>query len=101
MLLVSSFTMVAEIAVMLICKVIAGNMLGESALAAVTTTTPLFTFVLFVAACIANGTTLCFATAVGEMKPDKAAEHFGQGCLLAGASGIVLFLVFALFRNTL
>jgi len=93
--------MVAEIAVMLVCKVIAGNMLGESALAAVTTTTPLFTFVLFVGSCIANGTTLCFATAVGKMKPDKAAEHFGQGCLLAAASGIVLFLIFSLFRDVL
>ena len=101
MLMVSSFSMAAEIAVMLICKVIAGNMLGESALAAVTTMTPLFTFVLFVGACIATGTVLCFATAVGEMKPDRASEHFGQGCIMAFASGVVLFLVCLLFRDTL
>ncbi len=101
MLLVSSFSMMAEIAVMLICKVVAGNLLGESALAAVTTMTPLFTFVLFVGACIANGTTLCFATAVGEMKQDRASEHFGQGCLLSILSGVILFLTFVFFRDIL
>lgn len=101
MLFVSSFSMVAEILVMLICKIVASNLIGETALAAVTMVTPLFSFVLFVGACIACGTTICYTTAVGELKPEEAAKHFGQGVLLALFSGVVLFGFFALARDAI
>lgn len=77
---------------------IAGNMIGEDALAAAGLVAPLLTVTTFIASVINSGTLLNYSYCIGRFEERRAHEYFSQGVLLAlsmGALSVVLMYVCA------
>ena len=98
-LLVASFSMVIEFLMGLADSVIAGNLLGETALAGLNLLQPPMNFVSFVACLLGTGTAICFSLETGRFNRDRAAEMFSQGFWSAVLLGGVGVLAFALGRD--
>lgn len=95
-LLVASFSMLIEFLMGLADSVIAGNILGETALAGLNLLQPPMNFVSFVACLIGTGTAICFSTEIGRFDRARAAEMFSQGmwsAVLVGVIGLVSFFL--------
>lgn len=98
-LLVASFSMVIEFLMGLADSVIAGNLLGETALAGLNLLQPPMNFVSFVACLLGTGTAICFSLETGRFNRDRAAEMFSQGFWSAVLLGGVGVLAFAFGRD--
>ena len=95
-LLVASFSMVIEFLMGFADSVIAGNLLGETALSGLNLLQSPMNFVSFVACLLGTGTAICFSTEIGRFDRDRAAALFSQGvfgAVLFGVVGIVSFIV--------
>ncbi len=95
-LLVASFSMAIEFLMGFADSVIAGNLLGETALAGLNLLQPPMNFVSFVACLLGTGTAICFSTEIGRFDRARATEMFSQGlwsALLVGGLGILTFVV--------
>ncbi len=91
-LLVASISMVIEFLMGLADSVIAGHMLGETALAGLNLLQPPMNMVSFVACLLGTGTAICFSLETGRFDRVRAAEMFSQGfwsMLLLGGIGVV------------
>ncbi len=91
MLMTATFAMAIEYLKLLTANIIAGNMLGEQAIAGINLVTPLFSVIAFVAATISVGTAICFSYEMGRFDKGKASGFFGQGIILAVGAGIAVF----------
>ena len=68
-------------------SIVAGNMFGEEALAAIGLVTPFMAFSTFVSSIINSGTTMNFSYQVGRFDKRRALEFFSQGVYMALISG--------------
>ena len=98
-LLVSTFSLIVEYIVLLSHSIIVGRMLGTQALAALGIVTPLFSFIVFVACLISNGTVVLSNFAIGRQDRDEANRFFSQGIILSAGVGLTLTLCLLLFRQ--
>lgn len=98
-LVVSTFAMLGEYLVLLSDNLIAGNILGESALSAITLVTPFFSFAVFLAFLIAMGTDIIISKCVGEMDRQQANNFFSQAVILCVGLGIVLTVIYFFAGN--
>ncbi len=92
----ASFSMAIEFLMGFADSVIAGNLLGETALAGLNLLQPPMNFVSFVACLRGTGTAICFSTEIGRFDRARATEMFSQGlwsALLVGGLGILTFVV--------
>lgn len=93
LLLVASVSMGIEYLMLLSDTIIIGNIFGEEAIAASNLVTPLFSVAVFISTMISSGTSMLYSYEIGRFEKDRADCLFGQGILLAGISGIALFLL--------
>ena len=98
-LLVASFSMAIEFLMGFADSVIAGNLLGETALAGLNLLQPPMNLVSFVACLIGTGTAICFSLETGRFDLERATEMFSQGFWGAALFGCVGMLVAALGRD--
>ena len=69
---------------------IAGNILGEKALAAMNLFWPCIEFQFFLCMAVASGTAILYSRAVGDFDARRAENVFSNGLLLAGLVGLTL-----------
>src|SRR5574344_470060 len=79
-------------------SIIAGNMLGNKALAGVTLCQPFFSFFLFVQVLILTGTAVLYSESVGREDRVAANKFFGQGVILSFVLGGFITLVSLIFK---
>ena len=92
----STVVIVAEYILVLSDSVIAGRILGETALGAVNLLMPLFSCVSFFTWLLAVGTAIVCSDAIGRLQHDRAARLAGQGMVAAVGLGVLLAAVIAL-----
>ena len=78
---------------------IAGNILGENALAARNLYWPCVDFQFFLCMAVASGTAILYSRAVGAFDTRRAANVFSNGLLLAGLTGLFLGTLLWLLRE--
>ena len=88
-----------EYLVLLSDSISIGNIFGEAAIAASNLVSPIFSVAVFVSSLISIGTSVLYAYEIGKFQKDRADRLFGQGVILALASGITLFLPAFLGKN--
>jgi Na+-driven multidrug efflux pump len=98
-LLVATFSMLIEFLMGFADSVIAGNLLGETALAGLNLLQSPMNFVSFVACLLGTGTAICFSTEIGRFDRDRAAELFSQGMFGAALFGVIGMLAFIIGRD--
>ena len=94
-LLVASFSMTIEFLMGFADNVIAGNLLGEAALAGLNLLQPPMNAVSFVACLLGTGTAICFSLETGRFARARAAEMFSQGfwsAMLIGGLGMLALM---------
>lgn len=99
LLLTASVSMGMEYLMLLSDSIIIGNIFGEAAIAASNLVSPIFSVSVFVSSLISIGTSMLYAYEMGKFQKDRANQLFGQGVILALASGIALFLPAYLGKN--
>ncbi|MBR5381132.1 MAG: hypothetical protein IK136_00775 [Oscillospiraceae bacterium] len=82
-------------------SIVAGNALGEEALAAIGLIAPFFTFSVFVSVIVSSGTAKQYSYYVGSFDKRRALEFFSQGAVLAIAAGAVYAGALLLFREAI
>ncbi len=90
LILANTLAMLAEFLMLFSDSVIAGNMMGEDALSAITLVTPFFSFLVFTGFLISTGTSIVISCEVGEGSRENANRYFGQGLLLSAGLSVVL-----------
>ena len=78
---------------------IAGNLLGETALSAMNLFWPCVDFQFFVCMAIASGTAILYSRAAGAFDADRASKIFSNGLVLAVLTGAGLGLGYWLLRG--
>ena len=95
LLVVASLAMLIEYLMGLADSVIAGNLLGETALAGLNLLQPPMNIVTFVSCLIGTGTAICFSLETGRLNRPRATAFFSQGfwsALLLGGLVMALFV---------
>lgn len=92
----ATFVMAGEFLMGLADLVVAGHLLGESALGALNLLQPVFNIISFLALLIGTGTSVLFATAIGGFREHRAHELFTQGLWSVFGLGALLALALAL-----
>ena len=82
-------------------NIIAGNMLGEDALAAIGLVSPVMSVLSFLAVMASVGTSLCYVRAVGSFERKRAHGFFSQGIMLALLFGALLCVASFPAKNVL
>jgi Na+-driven multidrug efflux pump len=95
LLFTSSVAMAIAFIMLLSDTVIAGQFIGENAIAGVNLVLPVFSMAAFVSALFSVGTSASYSYEMGKFQKDRADEFFGQGILLAVSGGVILFLLTA------
>ena len=90
----NTVAMLAEFLTVLADNVIAGNMLGEVALSAITLITPFFSFLVFTAFLVAIGTSIVVSSEVGAGSRENADRYFSQGLILTTGLSVVMTAAF-------
>lgn len=99
LLFVATCGMGAEFLLALADTVIAGNIVGETALAGINLLQPVFNLVQFTAALIGTGTAIRFSLEIGRLDSRRASEMFSQGFWSVLMFGAAFFVVFVLGRE--
>ena len=79
--------------------IVAANVVGMDALAAVGLVAPFFSIATFVTAVINSGTVTNYSERIGHFDPNGAHGIFGQGVIMAVSSGILLTVILLLIKN--
>ena len=99
MLLASLLMMFAENLSDIINYILAAQILGNNAMAAVNLVTPLLYFVCFLSALIATGTSYLYSFEIGAFRQEKANKLVGQGAILAVTLSILFAMIFFFGRE--
>ena len=78
-------------------NIVAGQFVGEDAVAAMTLVAPIMTLVFFLSYMVADGLAMMFSYAKGKNDREKANELFGMGVICSVAVSVVLTIVFVAF----
>ncbi len=82
-------------------SLIAGNVVGEDALAAIGLLAPFFSIATLFAAVINSGTVLNYTRQIGLFRKERAHAFFSQGVYLALAVGTLFLMVMVLFKESI
>lgn len=95
MLFTASVSVCAEFVNVFIDKVVAAQFLGDTALAAISFFTPLFSFIFFMSAVVMVGSLVCYSIELGRMNKEKADRFFGQSLILSFIVGVFMVVLFS------
>ncbi len=99
LLFAATLSMLSEFLMGLSDSIVAGNMLGESALAAINVLQTPMNAISFFAWLIGTGTAICFSLEVGRFDKKRASEMFSQGAYSAVGVGLLLLGFMMFGRN--
>lgn len=99
LLIPAMMSMMGEYVLLLSDNMIAGKMIGDRALAAITICQPYFTVVVFVNSLMLLGTAILSSRAVGEENRHRANQLFSQGIILSIIVGVLFTLVSVIFKS--
>ncbi len=80
-------------------NIVAGQFVGDEAVAAMTLVAPIMTLIFFLSYMVADGLAMMFSYAKGNNDRRKANELFGMGTEVSVAAGIIVTLVLVVFRE--
>ena len=80
-------------------SIIAGNMLGSEALAAIGLNAPFLAFSTFLASIVNSGTIVNYSYQVGRFDKKRAQEFFSQGIIIAIILGVFYAGLLMILRN--
>ena len=80
-------------------NIVAGQFVGEEAVAAMTLVAPIMLLTVFFAYMIADGLAMMFSYAIGHNDRDKANQLFGMGTTASVVAGLLITLVLVIFRE--
>ena len=95
----STLSLMIAYLVLMSGNIIAGNILGESALAGLTLILPFFTVLIFISYLISIGTGVAMAIKTGEEKTEEANLYFSQGLILITFISVSLFTIMSVFQT--
>ncbi len=97
---VASFaSMTISYVLMLTDNVVAGQFVGDEAVAAMTLVSPIMTLVFFLSYMVADGLAMMFSYAKGKSDQAKANELFSMGMICSIVTGVVVTLILIVFRE--
>ena len=99
LLFVATCGMGAEFMLALADTVVAGHVVGETALAGINLLQPVFNIVQFVAALVGTGAAIRFSFETGRLDSRRASEMFSQGMWSVLAFGTALLVAFVFARE--
>lgn len=80
-------------------NVVAGQFVGEEAVAAMTLVSPIMTLIFFLSYMVADGLAMMFSYAMGKSDRQKANELFGMGVTCSVVTGAVVTFVLVVFQT--
>lgn len=92
-------SMLSEYVLILTDSVVAGQIIGEEAVAAMTLVFPMFNLLMFISYVITDGLVMMASYAQGKEDRDEVNRLFSLGMILSVGSGIILFAVLFLFKE--
>lgn len=92
-------SMAISYVLMLTDNVVAGQFVGEEAVAAMTLVAPLMMLMFFISYMVADGLAMMFAYAKGNNDRVKANELFGMGVICSVVSGVLLTVILVVFEH--
>ena len=78
-------------------NIVAGQFIGDEAVAAMTLVAPITTLIFFLSYMVADGLAMMFSYAKGKNDRDKANELFSMGVIASVAVSVVLTIIFVAF----
>lgn len=78
---------------------VAGRLIGDEAVAAMTLITPIATFIIFLSYMVADGLAMMFAYAKGKNDRTKANELFSMGIIVSVVTGTLVTVILILFQD--
>ena len=92
-------SMVISYILMLADNVVAGQFVGDEAVAAMTLVAPIMTLVFFLSYMVADGLAKMFSCAKGKNDQTKANELFSMGIICSVVTGALITLIMFVFRT--
>ncbi len=80
-------------------SVVAGQFIGDAAVAAMTLVAPITTLITFLSYMVADGLAMMFSYAKGRNDRTKANELFGMGIIASVATGLLVTFVLVVFQS--
>lgn len=99
MLISASFTSIINVLLIIADSIICGQMLSDTAVAAIDLITPLYTFCMFIAMLLSLGIPILYSRAMGRSQKDEADLVFGTGLTVTIIGGILIFFFLTIFRD--
>ena len=99
MLISASFTSIINVLLIIADSIICGQMLSDTAVAAIDLITPLYTFCMFIAMLLSLGIPILYSRAMGRSQKDEADLVFGTGLTVTIIGGILIFFFLTVFRD--
>ena len=78
-------------------NIVAGQFVGEDAVAAMTLVAPIMTLVLFLSYMVADGLAMMFSYAKGKNDREQANKYFGMGVISSVVISVLLTIIFVAF----
>lgn len=95
----SMVSMISSYVLLLTDNVVAGQVIGEDAVAAMTLVFPIFTLILFVAYLISDGLVMMASYANGRGDREEVDRLFSLGMILSVVTGLMFFATLVLLRE--
>ena len=80
-------------------NIVAGQFVGDEAVAAMTLVSPIMTLIFFLSYMVADGLAMMFSYAKGRSDQAKANELFGMGVICSVVTGAVVTFILVIFRD--
>ena len=84
---------------MLTDNIVAGQFVGDEAVAAMTLVAPIMTLIFFLSYMVADGLAMMFSYAKGKNDQEKANELFSMGVICSVVTGAVVTFILVVFRD--
>ena len=95
----SMMSMVSSYILILTDNVVAGQVVGDNAVVAMTLIFPIYTLLLFISYVIADGLAMLASYAQGREDRDEVNRIFSLGTILSVVSGILFFAILFMFKE--
>lgn len=80
-------------------NIVAGQFIGDAAVAAMTLVSPIMALILFLSYMVADGLAMMFAYAKGKNDREKANDLFGMGTTVSVLTGVIITVVLVVFQD--
>ena len=80
-------------------NIVAGQFVGDEAVAAMTLVAPIMTLIFFLSYMVADGLAMMFSYAKGKNDQLKANQLFGMGVTASIATGLLVTIILVAFRE--